>query len=172
MAKHIGQPAMRFHIRCAEPSERDALTDIAHAAKRHWGYPPEWIALWRDDLVFAAESFNRWRIFCAVGGGGVVGVCSVSHDGPQAELENIWVLPEFIGQGIGRALFQHAAGQARRDGCRRLRIVSDPHAEAFYVKLGARRAGSVASKPEGRRLPCLEYDLRASGNCRHAGNAE
>ncbi len=163
---------MRFHIRCAEPSERGALTDIAHAAKRHWGYPREWIALWRDDLVFAAESFDTWRIFCAVGGGGVVGVCSVSHDGPQAELENLWVLPEFMGQGIGRALFQHAANEARRGGSRCLRIVSDPHARAFYEKLGARRVGSVPSKPEGRRLPCLVYDLVPSGTCSHLGDAE
>jgi len=161
---------MRFRIRPADPSERDALTDIAHEAKAHWGYPPEWMALWRDDLVFEAAAFGRWRIFCAVAGGDVVGVCSVSRDGTQAELENIWVLPDFMGHGIGRALFKHAAAEARRDGARRLRIVSDPHARGFYEKLGARRVGSVPSKPEGRRLPCLMCDLVAPGIGPQAGD--
>jgi hypothetical protein len=40
-------------------------------------------------------------------------------------------------------------------------IDADPHAEAFYVRMGARRTGTgtVASRPEGRELPRLVLDL-------------
>jgi hypothetical protein len=38
-------------------------------------------------------------------------------------------------------------------------IASDPHAEGFYRRLGARRVRWVASKPAGRRLPRLALDL-------------
>ncbi|MFQ5955797.1 MAG: GNAT family N-acetyltransferase, partial [Kiloniellales bacterium] len=89
----------------------------------------------------------------------VVGVASLSRDGDEAELENLWVLPGFIGRGIGKVLFEHVAATARRQGCSRLRIVSDPNARAFYERMGARIDGDVPSRPEGRRLPCLIYDL-------------
>src|SRR2546425_9351805 len=37
-----------IQIRRAMPGEANALTKIAHAAKRHWGYPANWIAHWKD----------------------------------------------------------------------------------------------------------------------------
>jgi hypothetical protein len=40
-------------------------------------------------------------------------------------------------------------------------VVSDPHAEGFYLKLGARRIGSRVSDLEpGRQLPLLRFALR------------
>ena len=41
----------RLDIRRAQPHEAAALTDIAHRAKRHWGYAEELITLWRDALT-------------------------------------------------------------------------------------------------------------------------
>ena len=40
-----------------------------------------------------------------------------------------------------------------------LRIVSDPNAEAFYLRKGAIRAGLVDSLPAGRQLPLLSLAL-------------
>jgi hypothetical protein len=37
----------------------------------------------------------------------------------------------------------------------RLKIVSDPNAEGFYLRMGAQRVGWVAAQPRGRRLPLL-----------------
>ena len=42
-------------------------------------------------------------------------------------------------------------------------IVADPHAERFYLRLGARRVGEVAGPMPGapdRKLPLLELDAR------------
>jgi hypothetical protein len=47
-------------------------------------------------------------------------------------------------------------------GCR---ILSDPYAEPFYLKLGARRIGEVASPMEGapsRTLPLMEWRAPAA----------
>ena len=150
---------MGVRIRKADPAERETLSEIARAAKRHWGYPEAWMALWEDELAFAPDCFDEWQVWCASVGGEVVGVASLSRDGNEAELENLWVLPDFIGRGVGKALFRHAATSARRQGCGRLRIVSDPNARAFYERMGARIDGDTPSRPEGRRLPCLTYDL-------------
>jgi len=48
--------AMNLHIRRAVPAEAGLLTEIAHAAKRHWGYPENWIRRWKSDLTITPES--------------------------------------------------------------------------------------------------------------------
>ena len=42
---------MELHVRRAMPDEAEALTEIAHAAKRHWGYPENWIERWKANLT-------------------------------------------------------------------------------------------------------------------------
>lgn len=164
--------ATELRIRQALPAEADALTAIALAAKRHWGYPEAWIELWRRELTYTSESFARLTIFCAEIAGHVVGVCSLSRDEPEtldppqgaadpggAELEGLWITPTHMRRGIGAVLMAHAVDEAGRQGARYLRIVADPYAVAFYEKLGARHVGTLASRPAGRELPVLRLDL-------------
>ena len=76
------------------------------------------------------------------------------------DLLHMFVEPEAIGTGAGRALFVEIAGMARALGGKMLSIQADPNAEAFYVRLGARRTGEAPSDSvPGRMLPMLEYAL-------------
>jgi hypothetical protein len=45
-------------------------------------------------------------------------------------------------------------------GGARLDIAADPHAEGFYLHVGAHRVGVVPSTPAGRVLPLLAVHLR------------
>jgi GNAT superfamily N-acetyltransferase len=84
------------------------------------------------------------------------------NEGPNpTSLEHLWVLPERIGHGIGRALFQHAVGRAATLGATSLTIEADPHAEPFYLHMGADRVGEIASEVADlrRELPLLTIDL-------------
>ena len=42
---------MHVSIRRAQREDSDALTHLAHAAKRYWGYPNELLNLWHKDLT-------------------------------------------------------------------------------------------------------------------------
>ena len=143
-------------IRRAVPADGDALTAIAHAAKRHWRYPEEWIALWRRDLTFTREFIERHPVYCLVDGEALVGVYALLFSAADCELEHFWVAPTQMGAGVGRALFEHAVERCRAIGVRRLWINADPNAERFYERMGARRVGEVPSTPAGRTLPRLE----------------
>ena len=46
---------MDIQIRRADPDEAPVLTELAHAAKRHWGYPESWIENWQADLTITKE---------------------------------------------------------------------------------------------------------------------
>jgi ribosomal protein S18 acetylase RimI-like enzyme len=147
-------------IRRARPAQAKRLSEIARAAKAHWGYPARWLRLWRKDLTVTPRFVREELVYCAVRGRAVVGFYALSRDGEDFELEHLWVRPEAIGTGAGRRLLTHATRTARDAGARRIAIASDPHAVGFYRRLGARRIGDVPSKPRGRRLPLLRLSVR------------
>ena len=76
-------------------------------------------------------------------------------------LDNLWVLPDFMGQGIGRRLFQHGLERAKTQGVFTLKIEADPHAQSFYERMGARKIGEHQSEVDSqpRILPIMEIDL-------------
>ena len=143
-------------IRRAGAGDAEALTALAHAAKRHWRYPEEWMALWRRDLTFTPELIERFPVHVAEDGDAIVGVYALVFAAADCELEHFWVAPTRMGSGVGRALFAHAVERCRAIGARRLWISADPNAEGFYERMGARRVGEVPSTPVGRMLPRLE----------------
>ena len=158
-------------IRPARPDEAAILTRLVLASKRHWGYAEELIDLWRDDLAIDARTFETCEVWVAeerdvtkTAGEGArpVGVAALSRSGDTAELEHLWVEPASMGHGVGRALFERAVRAARAARARRVVIVSDPNAERFYLRLGARREGEVPSRPPGRMLPRLVLELAAT----------
>lgn len=149
-------------IRRARPLESERLTEIALAAKRHWGYDERLIELWTDELTVSARFVESHLVFCAVEGTEVVGFYALSGDGPDYELEHMWVDPPSIGSGVGARLFGHAVATVAALGGLALRIAADPNAEGFYRKMGAVPAGRAASRPEGRTLPVLELAIDPS----------
>lgn len=81
-------------------------------------------------------------------------------DNELYELEALFVEPEFIGRGIGRALMIHAQETVVSLGGRRMLIQADPHAERFYRAAGGRCIGERESDSlPGRILPLFEIDL-------------
>jgi GNAT superfamily N-acetyltransferase len=156
---------MSLIIRPATAADAPTLTEIAHAAKRHWGYPRSWIEAWRHVLTLTPHYIARHRVFVAVEGARAVGFYALEDEGDRWSLGHMWVLPDRIGSGVGRFLFSDAA---RRAGAIRpgvLRIESDPYAEGFYLRMGAERVGTVAADVEGtqRVLPLLELQVPADG---------
>ena len=79
----------------------------------------------------------------------------------SAWIENLWVLPKFMGEGIGRQLFVHALSRARELGCSKLQLEADPHAVGFYKKLGMTKIGERNYPVDGqdRNLPMMEMTL-------------
>ena len=148
---------MRIEIRRATTTDSERATELARRAKAHWGYPSEWMDLWRDDLVITAAAIEKHRTFVASVDGQVVGVCQLQESEIGAMLEHVWVEPSVHGRGVGRALVEYARAQARGT----IAVVADPNAERFYIKLGAKRVGDVMAPMPGapdRKLPLLEFE--------------
>ena len=63
------------------------------------------------------------------------------------ELDLLFVANDAQGLGIGRHLVDHMMGQARLSGMTAVRVVSHPPAESFYLRMGARRIGTLPARP-------------------------
>jgi GNAT superfamily N-acetyltransferase len=160
-----------LEIRHAKPEDAEALTEIAHAAKRHWGYPEDWIESWGDVLTMRPEFIAGNVSYCAVEDNRLVGFYVLTMENDGLRLDHLWILPRAMHRGIGRALFEHAAGEAKRAGNSLLKIEADPNAEGFYKRMGAVRVGTSFSEACGQRreLPLLELRLEAGRiNAGHA----
>jgi GNAT superfamily N-acetyltransferase len=135
------------------------LTAVAHAAKRVWGYPEEWISLWSDELTVRPGYLDEHRVR-VVRKREIFGWCATrADDEGVAWLEACWVRPASTGRGIGRLLVGDAFRIARQLGATEMRVVADPNAAGFYERLGFRRIGDEPSLPAGRRLPILARAL-------------
>lgn len=162
-------PETRLRIRPAKPEEARALTALALASKAVWGYPAALRAQFRNELtitpayiaghpVFVAErrqadGCGQGAVMLAFGALDPITDCLV-------DLSFMFVAPDAMRQGIGRALFAHLCGTACARGFTGMKIVADPHALGFYERMGAVRIGEEesASVP-GRLLPVLHHDL-------------
>jgi GNAT superfamily N-acetyltransferase len=151
----------RVDILPATPEDADALTRIAFAAKRYWGYPENWMKHWRDSLTITPEFVRNNTVHAAVSGGEPYAFYALTGAGRELELEHLWVSPGWIGSGAGRLLFEHAMREAARRGSSAVAIEADPNAEGFYLRMGARRVGENVYEIEGRKrkLPLLTVEL-------------
>lgn len=151
---------MEAILRIATTRDLPGLCALALAAKASWGYPAEWLALWREDLRYDERTLAEQCVLVAELDGELRGVCSFSSRGLDADLEGLWIDPAWLRRGLGRALLEEAMRRAGRGGAVRMHIDSEPRAEGFYLRMGARRVGTVPSRPPGRVLPRLELTLR------------
>ena len=149
-------------IRRARNDDADALSDLAHRAKAHWGYPQAWMREWDAQLTIIPGYLELHDVFVAEQAGRIVGMCALEDRHDRWHLEHVWVEPREHGRGVGRALVLHALEEARRRHDGNVELFADPYASGFYERLGARRAGDVPAPMPGakdRTLPKYEFVL-------------
>ncbi len=152
---------MPLAIRRAFADDAPILSDLARRAKAHWGYPAEWLVLWEPQLTFGAPYLTEHRVLVAVDADDIVGMCALEDRGQCWALEHVWVDPDELGQGVGRALVEQALALARASHPGPVLVEADPNAAGFYRRLGASQVGLVAAAMPGapeRCLPVFEFN--------------
>jgi ribosomal protein S18 acetylase RimI-like enzyme len=148
-------------IRRVLPDEAATLSQIALAAKRHWGYPERWMEIWKPQLTFSPEYFEENESWVAEINSAPIAFYTLLEKDGSAWIENLWVSPEYIGKGAGKRLFLHALELSRQRGYKKLQLEADPNAVGFYEKMGMKKIGEQVSEVEGqpRILPIMALEL-------------
>lgn len=145
-------------LRAAVPEEAEALTALTRRSKGYWGYPREMLDRLADMLSISAATIRDGHVVVAERDGAVAGYYRITGEPPHGELADLFLEPEAIGIGLGRTLWDHAVASARSTGLHTLTLESDPHAEGFYLRMGAERIGEREVAP-GRVLPILRLTI-------------
>jgi GNAT superfamily N-acetyltransferase len=141
-------------IRRARPEEAPALRELAHRSKAYWPYDAEFLKAVAPMLILEPRHVASHEVHVLELNGIVVGWHRVTLHGERAELEDLWLEPEWIGSGYGRTLFEHAVAVALDAGANRLEWDAEPYAEGFYRAMGGVEIGRTPSAAEpGRTLP-------------------
>lgn len=156
---------MSVSLRQAVIDDLDQLTAIAFAAKAHWGYPKEWLEQWHEELTMTPAHLDNLQFAIAEVEGNPAGFCALGFEGSVCAIHHMWVMPEFMGHGIGRRLFDWVVNIAFESGAQTLDVLSDPYAEPFYEKMGLVRTQLESSSIPDRFLPRMHAPL---ANYRHA----
>lgn len=150
-----------MEVRRGVVEDAEELTRLARLAKASWGYPEAWLREWEPELTISPEYIRNNAVFVAESGGRIVGVVGVgeSPDGP--EIGHLWISPESQGRGLGRTLVDRARQVAEAEQWPSLRIVSDPHAQPFYERLGAIKVDEIPAPvaENERTLPVLRLEI-------------
>ncbi len=87
-------------------------------------------------LEFPDRAVREGRTRAAVAVGEIVGFASWLGAGDAIEIDDLFVDPEWMRQGIGRALVLDLIAIARGRGTARVEVTANQHALAFYEKVG------------------------------------
>ena len=142
-------------IQKADPSQYEALTQIARISKKHWGYPDEWIDLWKEDLTITHDYIENHEVYIITENSSIVGFCSISRDPENPEVLHCWILPDCMGKGFGQKLLTHALQDNLKPATKTFTVISDTNDLGFYQKFGFKTIEFVDSSPGNRKLPLM-----------------
>ena len=147
-------------IKIAVVSDALKLTEIALKSKAFWGYSDELLKSWTHDLTVSEKMIQEMMVYKFISDAKIIGFYILNRPKETSiELEFLFVLPSFIGKGIGNRLLQHAFIKAKDLKCSQITLLSDPHAVSFYEAKGFVQFGIKESAIAGRFLPLMQKDL-------------
>jgi GNAT superfamily N-acetyltransferase len=146
----VGAPTGIRIIGAAERSPAE-INELITRSKAHWSWPAGYLerALPLHRVTPAYLRSNHcFEVFDAHDK--LIAFFSIVVGRARVVLDNLWVTPELIGNGIGRRACEHVFQLARERGWTELWVLPDPPAVGFYVKMGFSDTGErVPSRVPG-----------------------
>jgi len=157
-------------IRTARLGEEGILSKLSFASKRYWQYPEHYYTTWQSELTITPVYLEQNSVCVIEDHDKIVGYFSMALLEEDFELlgetlssgywlDHMFILPDFIGRGIGTKLFAHAHDFCETRGIATFYLLADPYAKGFYETMGCRYVRDVPSTIEGRTTPLLQFDL-------------
>jgi N-acetylglutamate synthase-like GNAT family acetyltransferase len=141
----------------ANTSDAKILTEIALKSKSFWGYSNEILEIWVEDLRVSKRIIQEMMVYKFISDDKTVGFYILSQPEEQSiELEFLFVLPTFIGKGVGSQLINHAFQKVKDLNCKQVIVLADPNAVSFYEAKGFTIIDRKESSIAGRFLPLMK----------------
>jgi GNAT superfamily N-acetyltransferase len=142
------------------PSDHEILTQITKKSKAYWGYSNEQIEDWSPFLTVTEEYIETNSVFNLMLDNQIIGYYSFFHESENSiKLDNLFVLPDFIGKGFGKLLMNDFLVRLQDLSVQKKVLNSEPNAESFYIKFGFVKIGQIETSIKDRYLPIMELKI-------------
>ncbi|UFH32498.1 GNAT family N-acetyltransferase [Chryseobacterium sp. C-71] len=146
-----------MNILKAETKDSELLTTITKRSKAYWGFSEEILKEWEHLLSISKDYIEKNMVYKLVENENIIGYYSYfSIDEKTIKLDNLFILPEFIGKGFGKILMNDFLEKANRLGIKKITLDAEPNAENFYKNFGFETVGQLESSIKDRYLPIME----------------
>jgi ribosomal protein S18 acetylase RimI-like enzyme len=151
-------------LRDARPDEAPALEAIHRRSSAVWDEDRALLAAHPDMIEPPHEAIAEGLVRIAVDGAGrIVGFAvalPVDRDA-RCELDDLFVEPDQMRRGIGRALVEDVSARAASAGATHLDVTANTNALGFYTRLGFEVVGEATTR--FGNAPRMTLDLARSG---------
>lgn len=149
-----------MNIHKAKTEDHQLLSDITFQSKAYWKYSTEQMEIWREDLTITPAYLAQNEVFLLEVEKEIIGYYSFfTLTKTEVKLDNMFLLPNFIGQGYGTYLMNDFLDRIRSIGFQKVFLDSEPHAKSFYLKMGFEVVGEKESSIAGRTLPIMAKSI-------------
>ena len=147
-------------IEKAKITDNEILTVITKKSKAYWGYSNEQIEDWSPFLTVTEEYIETNSVFNLMLDNQIIGYYSFFHESENSiKLDNLFVLPDFIGKGFGKLLMNDFLVGLQDLSVQKVVLNSEPNAESFYIKFGFVKIGQIETSIKDRYLPIMELKI-------------
>ncbi len=149
-----------MQIERAQENDHTILSKITYLGKAFWGYDKELLDKWKDDLTITPEYISLNETFKLISDGQIIGYYSfLKLENNIVKLDFLFILPEYIGSGIGKLLMTDFIDKAKSLNIEKIILDADPNAEKFYSKFGFSIYNKLELSVKNRFLPQMELIL-------------
>lgn len=147
-----------MQVRKATIDDINALSELAYKSKAYWGYSKDFLDKCIDDLTVTVNDIESNPVYVMEIHHNMVGFFNFELS--TEKLDALFIDPDFIGKGIGKLLWKNLLNIAKDLDMKQFTLDSDPNAEGFYLKMGAKKIGSIPSSFfTDRSLPLLQVEV-------------
>ena len=144
----------------ANTDDHEILTDITKKSKVYWGYTQEQMDGWAALLTITKSYIEANHVFKLVINNNTLADYSYSYaDNNTVKLDNLFVLPPYIGSGFGKLLMHDFIENIKKTEAKKIVLDSEPNAQAFYEKFGFIKTGQIKTSIKDRYLPIMELTI-------------
>ncbi len=145
-------------IRSAKVQDCHLLSNLAYKSKAYWGYTEDFLQQCKEDLTVTKGYIEENPVFVMESDNKIIAFYSLTIN--EMKLDALFIDPDYIGKGLGRMIWDHLLNKAKELGISEFTLDSEPNAEGFYLKMGAKNIGSTPSTvfPD-RHLPLMKVDV-------------
>lgn len=146
-------------------ADSEILTAITKKSKAYWGFSEDILKEWEHLLTITKDYIGKNEVYKLVQNDQIIGYYSYfSTDENTIKLDNIFILPDFIGKGFGKILMNDFLKNIKQLGINKVTLDAEPNAEKFYKTFGFETIRQLESSIKDRYLPIMELQIEKKNN--------